>query len=193
MNKKKTVAKTVFARPTEPMRWVPADEERPFPVDPAHDKAIVAGWSRLCEILNEAMQDKRIAGAVGLGAGGPQDFLELMLDLAEIAQSNSASDSVQALKPLTKSMAADQLRAHSGHKQGGKTMAARKNRHQESLKNDVEAILRNPKTSGWSNPDIARWLMKPERARHESEGTALGEQTMTNRVKKIREEFISSK
>ena len=87
---------------TPPMRRVPADKDRPWPeyVDPIHEKAKADGWIRLCEILEEAMQDKTIAASSGAAA-----FLELMAGLA--ANSLTAENNIEPLQPVIKEFVKD--------------------------------------------------------------------------------------
>lgn len=186
--KAKPSSKTIFAKPTEPMRRIPADKDRSWPdyIDPKHDKTKTDGWLRLCEVLKDAMSDERIRSSVGAS-----DFLEVVYELA--ADAFTADDAMQALKPIRAILAGDLLKDNSGGIDGGETMKRLKEAHTNDLRAAVTDILKNPKTSDWSDPEIARWLMKPERAYHERKGkTPLGLKTMTTRVKEIRADYKAS-
>lgn len=144
------------------------------------------GWMRLCEILGEAEADKRIQSSPGaLG------FLKVVHYIA--ADSFVYDDAIQAFRLLTPMLASDQLRDNTGRIKGGDTMRRSAETHVEHLKDAVIDLLKNRSTSDWSDPEIARWLMKPERAFHERKGKApLGLRTMTARVKKIRADYKAS-
>lgn len=144
------------------------------------------GWLRLCEVLEKAKADKRIQSSPGA-----LEFLGVVREIA--ADSFTCDEAIQAFRPLAPILAGDQLRDNSGRIRGGETMKHRKENHTQLLTDAVEAILKNPATSDWSDPDIARWLMKPERAFHERKGkTPLGLKTMTTRVKEIRAAYKAS-
>ena len=177
--KKTEQKKTIFAKPTEPMRWVPSDECRYVDtIDPAN----TAGLARLREIMEEAKQDKII-----LLSSSASDLLELLCDL--VADSPNADNAVEILRPLAKIMAGGLIKDSKGRHLGGDTMAKRAEAHTKILKDVVVSILKNPATFDWSNPKIAKWLMEPQRAFHKFNGIERGLQTMTDRVKEIREEY----
>lgn len=143
-------------------------------------------WLRLFVILDEAMRDSEI-----LSSRAASQFLEVMRELA--ADSFTCDEAIQAFRPLAPILAGDQLRDNTGRIKGGDTMERLKEAHIEILKQPVIDILRNPKTFDWTDPEIARWLMKPERAYHERKGKPpLGLKTMTTRVAKIRADYKAS-
>lgn len=61
------------------------------------------GWIRLCELLGEARNDKRVASSLGAS-----EFVELMIDLA--SDSLGASSAKQAIEPLLKALINDKQR-----------------------------------------------------------------------------------
>lgn len=82
------------------------------------------------------------------------------------------------------------LRQKGQHLKGGNTMAKRAEDHEKNLTDAVLQILKNPATSDWSNPKIARWLI--QKGFHKSDGKKpieLSEQTMTDRVRAIRDKY----
>lgn len=180
--KNKPNNKLVFAKPTEPMRRIPTDKDRSWPeyVDPKHEKIRADGWIRLREILENAKQDERIAAS-----SGAADFLELVCELA--ADSLKHEDAMQVLRPLANALAGTLLESNEGRHKGGATMAAKKSEHIVTLENAVLPLLKNPATSDWSNPQIAKWLT--EKGFHKHCGIELGLQTMTGRVSEIRKKY----
>jgi hypothetical protein len=148
------------------------------------------GWRRLCEILENDMTDKRI-----LSSPGASEVVGLFHEIA--ADSWTCGDAIQALRVLAPILAGDQLRDNTGRHNGGKSMKQIKEAHIEHLTQPVIDILKNPKTSDWGDPEIARWLMKPERALHKFKDKKLKDKeltvkTMTNRVKEIRAAYKAS-
>lgn len=142
------------------------------------------GWSRLFYILEDALDDKEILSSVAA-----TNFLNIMREL--VADSFTYGDVIQAFRPIAPKLAGDLLRDNSGRIKGGERMKQRAAEHTELLKVAVVAILKNPATSDWRDPDIARWLMEPERA-HKFNPKPLTEKTMTTRVKKIRADYKAS-
>lgn len=169
--------------------WIAAEQER-IRANPNAD-----GCIRLCEILKEAKADKRIAAS-----GVASKILEIFYETA--ADALTTSNASQALKPLHSALTAEQLADNTGRHNGGKTMAKRAEDHEKTLTDAVLQILKNPATSDWSNPEIARWLIQKGfaitscRRRHKSDGkkpTELSEQTMTDRVEAIRDKYKEGK
>jgi len=144
------------------------------------------GWIGLCEILKKAKTDKRVVSSVPAS-----EFLEVMSILAEDAL--TSTNAIKALRQLAPAIAGDQLRDNTGRHEGGATMAQRKEEHVKILTPSVTDILKNPATSGWSDPAIARWLMEPQRALHKFKKIELSEQTMIDRVAAIREMYKTAK
>lgn len=150
------------------------------------DNPDFSAWLRLYVILDDAMSDKVI-----LTSRAATKFLEVVRELA--ADSYTCNDAIQALRPLGPVLAGDQLRDNTGRIKGGDTMKQLKAAHTKHLTTAVVDILKNPKTSDWKDPDIARWLMEPGKAYHERKGkTPLGHKTMTTRVKEIRAAYKAS-
>jgi hypothetical protein len=153
----------------------------------------IEGWMRLNDLLIEALQDKRVQSSAGA--------IEFALDCQQLAQNGVMRtvfygddvDAIDVFKALMPDIAADQLGPHKGWIEGGETMKRLKAAHTKHLTTAVVDILKNPKTSDWKDPDIARWLMEPGKAYHERKGkTPLGLKTMTNRVKEIRAAYKAS-
>lgn len=145
-----------------------------------------AAWLKLSSVLKKASMDKEI-----LSSRGASEFLEIVRMVVD--DSFTCDDSIQAFRLLIPLLAGDQFRDNGGRIKGGDTMRRRKEAHVGDLRAAVTDILKNPTTADWSDPEIARWLMKPERAYHVRKGkTPLGLRTMTTRVKEIRADYKAS-
>jgi hypothetical protein len=153
------------------------------------------GWLRLSDILSDAKDDERVLSSPGASAFlGVVKQITLMtcMQLVNGNVENDAFVGVKAFRPLAADLAGYQLRDNSGRIKGGETMKLRKVAHTKLLTDAVEDILKNPATSDWRDPEIARWLMEAPRAFHSFNGRELTEKTMTARVKEIREIYKAS-
>lgn len=147
-----------------------------------------AGWDRLREILKDAMEDERI-----LSSSGASDFLETVYELSAYGVAGSSKPAFRLLYPA---LVGDKLRSNRGRHSGGETMKERKESHINGLRAAVTDILKNPKTSDWNDPEIARWLMTPPNAfhvfEHRGKRQEVKEKAMTTRVAKIRADYKAS-
>ena len=139
----------------------------------------------------EIFEDAEATVLMELAQGDDSDALS-----KHIENNPVSPECIIKLVKLAKSVADKYTKGlnNEGRIKGGETTKKRADEHKETLKDAVVSILKNPATSDWSNPRIARFLMEPTRAFHKSKGKSpLGEQTMTDRVKKIREEYKEGK
>ena len=147
------------------------------------------GWSQILRILNAASKDDRI-----LSSPSASSFLDAVIKLAKIAtlDEEPETDGIKAFRPLAADLAGEQLGRYNGRENGGETMKKIKEAHIEHLTQPVIDLLKHPKTSDWSDTEIASWLMEPRQAFHVFNGKEVKQKTMTLRVKEIRATYKAS-